>query len=186
LSEEQTLEDDETTARHPRVGVERFVRWGLGYLFVRPRRWFFHKLICNCYPHWLPRKDDYCGWRMPNIHWWLLYRTAFKFCKWLHYDAWRPFCDWTGGWRRSFPWPARLIKRIGDTTAGYAISGGECYHCGSPEGNQVDLSDDETGTVFKLESTWSVGTQEGTDHRFCGTTICPMCGYEAYYEDGSL
>jgi len=79
-----------------------------------------------------------------------------------------------------------VVHRIGATTAGYAISGGECYHCSSPEGCQVDLSEDETGTTFILEKTWSEGTQDGTDYRFRGVTICPKCGYRAGYEDGSL
>ena len=87
---------------------------------------------------------------------------------------------------KTFPWSAAVIKKIGDTTAGYAISGGECFHCGSSEGDPVYLSDDETGETFKLENEWSCPSEDGTDHRFSGTAICPKCGYESYYEDGSL
>lgn len=160
-----------------------------GWLFVRPRRWFFWQMIAHGSHElrFIPKYDDcWERWQLPNIHWWLLRHTIFDFCKWLHYDAWRPFCDWTGGYRGSFPWIARAIKRIGDTTAGYAISGGECPHCASPKGDQLYLSEDITGTTFILQKTWTVGTQEGTDHRFCGSTICPACGYKAYFEDGSL
>lgn len=84
------------------------------------------------------------------------------------------------------PLIARVIKRIGATTAGFTILGGECFHCASPDGDQVELSQDETGKVFKLERTWESYSQDGTDYRFCGTTICPRCGYRSYYEDGSL
>jgi hypothetical protein len=135
----------------------------------------------------LPHKEEYFGWKWPNLHWWVLYKTIFRFCTWLHYDSWRLFCDWTGGYRCSFPLIARMIKKIGTTTAGFAISGGECFHCGSEAGNPVNLADDETtGTTFILERVWTIDTPDGTDHRFCGTTICPKCGYKDYYEDGSL
>lgn len=144
-----------------------------GWIFVRPRRWLFWKMIAkgSFGIRWIPEKSEYWTpeldefyekYRWPNLHWWLLYKTIFKFCKWLHYDGWRPFCDWTGGHRRSFPWIARAIKRIGDTTSGYAIGGGECPHCASTEGSQGELSEDETGTTFILEESWSVGTQDGT------------------------
>lgn len=173
-----------------------FFYW-YGWLFVRPRRWFFWKMIDegSFGIRWMPKRNEwwtsetsefYRKYMWPNLHWWLLYWTIFKFCKWLYWDGWRPFCDWTGGFRRTYPWIARAIHKFGQTTAGYAISGGECFHCGSDDGDQVDLSEDETGTNFILEETWSVGTQEGTDHRFRGITICPKCGYRAEYEDGSL
>jgi len=157
-----------------------------GWMFVRPRRWFFHRMVCASYPRWKIKKEDYFGWTFPNIHWYVLYITVFNFFTWIHYDGWRPFCNWEGGYRRTYPLIARIIHKIGSTTAGYAISGGECFHCGSEEGNPSELADDESGTTFKLKETWSIGTQEGTDHRFCGTTICPNCGHEGYYEDGSL
>ena len=162
------------------------LRWLYGWIFVRPRRWFFWKMICASCPQWKIEKHPYYGWSFPNIHWHVLYKTVFKFFKWLYWDAWRPFCDWTGGYRRTYPLIARIIHRIGATTAGYAISGGECYHCASENGDQLELSDDESGKTFKLERAWTSATQDGTDHRFCGTTICPDCGYEQYYEDGSL
>jgi len=143
-------------------------------------------MVRAAYPRWKIEKHEYFGWTFPNIHWWLLYLTVFRFFKWLNYDAWRPFCDWTGGYRRTFPFMARIIHRIGATTSGYAIGGGQCFHCGSEEGDQVELSQDDTGKYFKLERSWSEGTMDGTDHRFCGITICPKCGYEDHYEDGSL
>jgi hypothetical protein len=136
---------------------------------------------------WWPEYDEiWEKWKLPNIHWWILYNTIFKFFKWLYYEAWRVFCDWTGGYRRTFPLIARIIQRIGSTTAGYVIIGGECYHCASREGCQYDLSEDETGENFKLINTWTVGTEYGTDYRFCGITICPKCGHQSEYEDGSL
>lgn len=158
-----------------------------GWIFVRPRRWLFWNMVRNTGPRWIPKRR-WCGWQMPNIHWYILYSTIFRFMTWLHYDAWRSFCKWDGpgGMRSSYPMIARIIKRIGSTTAGFAISGGECFHCGSPDGDQVYLSEDEGGSTFILEDAWSVPTMDGTDHRFCGTTICPRCGYRAYYEDGSL
>jgi hypothetical protein len=143
-------------------------------------------MITNTSPMWLPEWNDCWGrYDWPNIHWWILYKTVFKFFKWLNYDAWRPFCKW-GRIRLTFPLIARIIQRIGQTTAGYAISGGECFHCSSEKGAPVDLSNDETGIKFILEREWSEGTENGTDYRFCGTTICPVCGYKRYYEDGSL
>lgn len=156
-----------------------------GWIFVRPRRWLFWKMVWATSPRWIPKKEQFLGWQWPNIHWWILYITVFRFCSWLHWEAWRHFCKWDKI-RLTYPLIARIIHRIGQTTAGYATGGGECFHCSSKKGCQVDLSDDETGTNFILEKTWTCATQEGTDYRFCGTTICPVCGHKAYYEDGSL
>lgn len=125
-------------------------------------------------------------WLWPNVGWWIGYRTVMPFFRWLNWDAWRYFCDWTGGSRQTYPLIARIIHKIGQTTYGCAAHGGECYHCASDDGDPVDLSSDDTGKTFRLAETWTVGTQNGTDHRFRGTTICPACGYEAEYEDGSL
>lgn len=158
-----------------------------GWVFIRPIRWFFGQMVRNTSLRLLPEKDDCWGcWRMPNMHWWALYKTVFKFYKWLYWDAWRVFCDWTGGYRRTYPLIARIIYKIGATTSGYSISGGQCYHCGSEHGNPTELSDDDTGKYFKLLATWTVGTLDGTDHRFRGITTCPICGYKQEYEDGSL
>jgi hypothetical protein len=159
-----------------------------GWIFVRPRRWFFWKMIArgSFGLRLLPHKGEYCGWEFTNLHWWLLYKTIFKFFKWLYWEGWRPFCDWTGGWRRTFPWYARAIHRIGQTTAGVAIMHQECWHCGSLSGNPVDLSEDETGTTFILKDSGTCSTPDGTDHWFSGTTICPRCGFKSEYSDGSL
>jgi hypothetical protein len=162
------------------------LRYLLAWILVRPRRWFFRRMVWSCYLRVLPRRESWGEWSLPNVHWWLLYKTVFRFFKWLHYDAWRPFCDWNGGIRQTMPWPARLIKRIGGTTAGEAISGWECYHCAAVEGCQLKLSEDETGRFFKDVKSWTSATMDGTDHRFSGTTVCPKCGYENYFEDGSL
>lgn len=162
------------------------LRYLLSYLFVRPRRWFFHKMLCDSFGiRWWFEKDWY-GTSYPNIHWWILYKTVWKFFRWLNNDAWRYFCTWEDGWLKHKPLISKIIHRIGQTTVGERTSGGECYHCGAIEGCQVELSQDETGKFFVLEKSWSVGTMDGTDYRFCGITICPKCGYKSYYEDGSL
>lgn len=158
-----------------------------GWIFVRPRRWFFWKMVCETNLHLLPKKDGTFGYyQMPNIHWWLLYKTVYRFCSWLNWEAWRVFCKHEKGWLKHKPLIAKIIHRIGQTTAGFASSGGECFHCSSKRGCPVELSNDETGTNFILERTWTEGSEDGTDYRFCGTTICPVCGYRRYYEDGSL
>jgi hypothetical protein len=166
--------------------MKRYFFWLFGWCFVRPQRWLFRRMVFSTHLQLLPQHDDYFGWTWPNPHWWILYKTVFRFFNWLHWDAWRPLCTWGERCLEHKPWWASLVQRIGGTTAGFAISGGECFHCASLDGNQVDLSDDETGQTFRLEEKWSVGTQDGTDYRFRGTTICPVCGYEAEYEDGSL
>lgn len=162
------------------------LRYLLAWILVRPRRWFFWRMVSCCYLRVLPRRESWGEWSWPNVHWWFALQTVFRFFKWMHYDAWRPFCDWTGGFRRTMPLSARIVKRIGQTTAGAAISGGECFHCGSEEGCQVELSNDETGKFFKDVKTWISSTMDGTDHRFRGVTVCPKCGFENEYEDGSL
>lgn len=156
-----------------------------GWVVIRPLRWFFWKMACNTTLYILPKRDFF-GWLLPNIHWWALYKTVFKLFEWINYEAWRPFCDWTGGYRQTYPFIARVIHNIGKTTAGYAISGGQCYHCGSEEGCPVELSDDDTGEQFQLLETWTSSTPDGIDYRFRGITICPKCGYKQEYEDGSL
>ena len=162
------------------------IRYLAGWIFIRPRRWLFSNMVYNCYLRILPRHVSYLGWSMPNIHWWLLYKTVFQFFHWLQYDARDKLCVWKDGMLWHEPWYARACRRVGGTTSGYAIGGGECYQCGSEDGSQVRLSNDKTGTTFILEDTWTTSSENGTDHRFCGTTICPKCGYRKYYEDGSL
>ena len=157
--------------------------YAYGWVFVRPRRWLFWKMVAASHLRIWFKKEPW-GWYYPNIHWWLLYKTAFEFFSWLNREAWRPFCDWTGGYRRTFPWYARAINRIGATTAGFACHGGECFHCASIEGDQIKLIDSEK--TFECTGSGSYGTQEGTDHRFWGITTCPVCGYQDEYEDGSL
>lgn len=162
------------------------LRYILGWVLVRPRRWFFWNMISSSTPQWRSELTFDGRWHGPNIHWWILYKTVFKFFKWLNYEGWRPLCKWSPTCLIHKPWYAELVHRIGETTAGAAISGGECYHCASKEGDQVDLAYDETGTHFVDVESWTVGTQDGTDHRFSGITICPKCGFRSEYEDGSL
>lgn len=155
-----------------------------GWIFVRPRRWFFKNLLWNHSLRLWPKKEgDYWCW--PNLHWVVLYRLLWPFFKWLYYEAWRSFCKWENGFRSSYPWIARLIHWIGRTTVGNHISCVECWHCGFEVGNQVDLADDESGTTFILKDSGSFGTQDGTCYWFNGITICPICGYKSYYEDSN-
>jgi hypothetical protein len=178
------------------------IRYITSWITVRPRRWFFKNCLSkgSFGVRWLPERreeyDNYCyvtekkrsviGMiRWPNVHWVLAYYTAFKFCSWLYRDGWRPFCKWNP-YRATFPWYARLIQRIGQTTAGVHISGNECYHCASPAGDPSDLADDETGTTFILKDHGSSSTMDGIDHWFNGTTICPKCGYRSDYSSSSL
>jgi hypothetical protein len=162
------------------------VRYILGFIFVRPRRWLFRNMVRSTKIRWGFDRTWDNRILMPNIHWWILYKTVFNFFKWLDYDAWRPLCKWGDRYRLTYPWYAHLIQRIGETTAGYAISGFECFHCGSPDGCQVELSNDESGEFFTLLDTWTDSTQDGIDYRFKGITICPKCGYRSEYECGSL
>lgn len=169
--------------------IVRRIRYISGWCFVRPRRWLFWRMIGETELRWKWVRQEFGDesyWQCPNFHWWIAYRTIFKFFKWLYWDGWRPLCKWGERTRLTYPWYARAVHKLGQTTAGFAICGGECFHCASDDGDPVALSDDDTGTTFRLEETWTVGTQNGTDHRFRGTTICPACGYESEYEDGSL
>ena len=161
-------------------------RWLISWITVRPRRWLFGRMVWNSTLH-LRCKKDWDGvliW--PNLHWWILYHILFRFFDWLYDDAWRYLCKWDERSLIHEPWYAAAIRRIGQTTAGYAVSGYECFHCASRDGCQVELSNDDTGARFRVLETWSVATMDGTDHRFRGITICPKCGYENEYEDGSL
>lgn len=179
------------------------IRYAIAWLTVRPRRWFFR----NCIAHgsygarWIPRRREawdnfHWGkgrerkpWEMiewPNLHWWIAYKTIFAFFRWLYWDGWRPLCKWGQRSLETIPRYAQLVKKIGQTTAGAAINGGECYHCASDEGDPVDLCADETGATFILEATGTSATMDGTDHWFRGTTICPKCGFRQGYSDGSL
>ena len=158
-----------------------------GLLIVRPRRWFFWKMIINDRPRFIFRHCNIMKvlyW--PNIHWYLLYITVFKFFKWLYWDAWRYFCKWENGFLSHKPLISRVIQWAGRTTAGYTISGGECFNCGFAEGDQVQLSQDETGKTFILDKTWTEATPDGTDYCYSGITICPVCGYKSEFKDGSL
>lgn len=176
LDEDKIIETSKTMKK---------INYALGWIFVRPRRWFFRNMLLSWQIRWWFEKEWY-GWNYPNIHWWILYHTVFRFFEWLRWTAWTYFCTYEKGWLRKKPLIAKIIHRIGKTTTGAVCHGGECYHCGSEDGCQVDLSHDETGTTFILEKTWEVGTQDGTDYRFLGTTICPNCGCKQDYEDGSL
>lgn len=161
------------------------IRYCYGWVFVRPRRWLFWRMVWNTHPIWYPQRR-YGRWRMPNIHWWVGYKTIFRLFDWLHWSGWRIFCTWEDGWLKHEPLISRIMHRIGQGTAGFAVCGGECFHCGSLDGDPVELADDETGSTFILKEVWTCSTPDGTDHRFNGITICPKCGFRRYYEGGSL
>ena len=163
------------------------LRYAYGWAFVRPRRWAFSRMVWSYRPIWWFRRHEWSGLEWPNIHWWILYCTVFRFCEWLHWRAWHAFCRHDErGYVKPIPLVAKVLRRIGETTSGWAVSGGECFHCASRDGNPVELSDDDTGTTFILEDSGTCSTDMGTDHWFRGTTICPKCGYRQEYGDGSL
>jgi hypothetical protein len=147
-------------------------------VFVRPLRWLFWKMCWASHPRW--RFDRlYPGgpMRYPNIHWYVLYVTVFRFCAWLYWDAWRAFAVWKDRgegyrWLRRHTWLSRMIQTIGRGTAGYTISGGSCPHCGSREGDPVELS--QSDDYFELLETWASSTMDGTDHRFRGLRLVPV------------
>jgi hypothetical protein len=161
-----------------------------GWLFVRPRRWFFKKMANACCLRILPVKDFFNHWHFSNIHWWILYKTVFRFFEVLD-DSWRYFCVCENGLLKYKSFIAWIIHRIGSTTIGYVMRKGECFHCASVEGDPVELSMDETGKFFKVGKTWEVGkisvdaTENGIEYGFDGITICPKCGYEQFYEASS-
>jgi hypothetical protein len=157
-----------------------------GWLVYRPiRRFFSEMLAASLGPRWWFKRvewdESYLLW--PNVHWWFLYKTVFRFFKWMYWDAWRKLCKWDRVLKHK-PWYASFIHWIGSYTAGAVISGGRCTHCGRKAGDKVELSD--TKEYFRLVDSWSVGTMDGTDHRFFGYTCCPCCHHVASYEDGSL
>ncbi|MCK5616291.1 hypothetical protein KAR91_81265 [Candidatus Pacearchaeota archaeon] len=166
-----------------------------GWIFVRPRRWLFWHMVWSDRLSWkIERNYYYDGrWKWPNLHWWILRQIIFEPLKWLYWDGWRIFEKWEdkGGGTR---WPkgrllARIAKRIGQTTAGCAISGGECFHCAFPGGDPLELSDPEGEygeEYFELTDSGSTATMDGTDHWFRGITTCPRCGYKQEYGDSSL
>lgn len=161
--------------------------WIYGWLFVRPRRWLFFHMVWNDRLNWKVIKNYYYRDKLlarikwPNLHWWLLRVIIFEPLKWLYWDGWRKFG------KNPYRGLGGLAKRIGQTTAGFAIGGGECYHCGSEHGDPVELSSEEgeAAGYFELTRTWELFCGEYTDYRFCGITTCPRCGYQQYYEDGS-
>lgn len=181
--------------KHSRFSAYHFIairaRYTVSFVTVRPVRKLFWKMIINTELRLLPKKREWDdSWRWPNVHWWLLYKTVFKFFKWLHYDGWRPFCDWTGGSRQTFPPIARFVKWFGDSTAGYAISGYRCHQCNSEQGCQMNICDETDASGYspfvRDVKTWTESTMDGTDYRFSCTTVCPKCGFKSKYEDGSL
>ena len=171
----------------PRRRGNQWFYYIMGFIFIRPIRYAFWQMVCATSPRWWFKRGYEC-WYLPNIHWYILYITVFRLCAYLYWDGWRHFAHYhpQHNYLQFISLPGAILKRIGTITAGGAISGGQCYHCASEYGNPVYLADDEENQTFILEKTWSIGTMDGTDHRFSGTTICPICGFRNYYEDGSL
>jgi hypothetical protein len=157
--------------------------WLYGWMFIRPLRWMSRQSVRGSFGLRLKPEKSWDGWRGPNLHLWLWYKTYGKFFLWMEGYAWRNFCDWTGGSRRTYPLIARVIHKVGRTMS-YGLRGGECFHCASEAGDQVELASGDEH--FKCIDSWTCSTQDGTDHRFRGITTCPRCGHQAEYEDGSL
>ena len=165
------------------------IRFIVSYLTTRPVRYVFSRMIRSSQLRILPTKHEWLGWQGTNLHWWCLYKTVFKFCKWLNYDAWRHFCDWSTGCRNSYPGIARLIHWFGKSTAGYAIGGGRCFHCNDERGDPINISqydgDNPKSLLVSNVETWTEATMDGTDYRFSCITKCPCCGYKSQFSDGS-
>lgn len=160
--------------------------WNIfGWIVIRPIRKIMWWATKGSFGLRLWPKKEWGEWKLPNLHYWVLYKTLGNFSTWLYWDAWRVFCDWTGGFRRTYPWPAKLVHSIGKTLA-WCFYGGSCYHCGSFENDPSSLSEDETGTSFKLTDSGTSQTYDGTDHWFRGITTCQKCGYQQEYGDSSL
>ena len=171
--------------------MPKFIYQVRGWILIRPLRYLSRWSARGSFGlRLMPRKNTmypYYGWRynMPNVHYWLLYKTVGELSTWMKWDAWRVFCNWEGGWRRTFPLPARIVMKIGDTMS-YAFHGGECFHCAAEEGDPHNLTEDETGKYFELTDSGSNATEDGTDHWFRGITTCPKCGYKDEVQEGSL
>lgn len=121
----------------------------------------------------------------PNLHYWLLYKTVGKFSTWLYFNGWRFLCDWTGGYRRTYPLPARILHKIGQTLS-YGFYGNECFHCAADEGDPGNISEEPNSIYFELTESGSNATEDGTDHWYRGITTCPKCGYKDTFSDSSL
>ncbi len=164
------------------------IRYFYGWLFIRPRRWVFNKMgWASTGLRWKPEKDWNNKWIWPNPHWWILYKTVYKFCKWLEWDGWRPFAVWGEHRLKKHTFISKFLKWIGETTTGYYYR--ECYHCAAKGCAPVELSngEPENEDYFILKDSGSSYIPgEGTDHWFHGITICPKCGYRQEYGDGSL
>lgn len=61
-----------------------------------------------------------------------------------------------------------------------------CPRCGHESFSGYGGREDEYPWHFELLETWSVGTQDGTDHRYRGWEFCARCGYHEMVEEGSL
>jgi hypothetical protein len=61
-----------------------------------------------------------------------------------------------------------------------------CPRCGHESFSGYGENDSEYPCHFELLETWSVGTEDGTDHRYRGWEFCARCGYREIVEEGSL
>lgn len=161
-----------------------------GWIFVRPIRWFTRKVSSGTYLRLWPKKCEYYHpefypykYDMPNLHWWALDKTFGRFTRWIYWEWWRPFCDWTGGWRRTYPPIASFIHEVGRFLT-YPYYGGACYHCAAVDADPSELT--ESDETFQLTDSGTSYTPEGTDHWFRGITTCPHCGYKSEFGDSSL
>lgn len=170
-----------------RPGFRVRARYWISWVLVRPRRWLFHRMVWASTVRWVPRRA-YSGGPIswPNPHWWILYLTVFRAFRWLQWRGWRLLVKVDDrGCYGKIPWYARAVRRIGETTAGCATGGGECWHCASKDGDPVHLSEDETGETFELLDSGPTWSDWGTGGWFRGITTCPRCGFRREYSDSS-
>lgn len=171
--------------------IVRFLFYVCGWIFVRPRRWFFRKIFLASFgTRWWFQKREYWNdkgyiYEWPNPHWRIMYLTVWRFFKWVYHDGWRPLCTWKNGWLYKKPLIAEIVHWVGRTTVGQHIMSQECWHCGFERGDQSELAEDETGKTFILEDSGMSQSQDGNSYWFTGTTICPVCGYRSEYHDGT-
>lgn len=146
--------------------LRRKIRYIYGWIFVRPRRWFFHRMVCE-----IPSR-----WRCFNIHWWILYKTVFRLFSWMYWSGGSIFATQKKGFLIRKSLLGRILERIGETTVGYEITGcSECFHCGSLSGSQIELA----STLNARLEGFILG---GTNYQFWGIMVCPACGFKNSYQ----
>lgn len=178
--------------RHFEKSLSVYFWKAYGWMVYRPIRWFFWKMVANSRltplisRQWSfdePKKV----FKFTNFHWWILYKTVFKFFKWLYWYAWAKFAIWSepnargARWLVSHTWLSKFIQWVGSYTAASVISGGRCRHCGNEEGDPVLLVD--SATYFELFDSGVNSTPDGMEGWFSGFTHCPCCHHVTEYHE---